>query len=520
MIAAAIIVLREVFEAALIIGIVLAGTRGVPRRGFWVCAGVAAGALGAVAVAAGAGRLSTALEGNGQDLFNAGVLLLATVMLGWHNVWMRRHGRDRAREIQSVGAHVSSGRSPRSALFLVVTLAVLREGSEVVLFLYGVAAGGATAPQLWLGSLIGLLAGVAIGALVYLGLARVPQRHLFAVTGALLLLIAAGMAAQAAGYLVQAGLLPALADPLWDSSRWLPEHAPPGRLLHALTGYVERPSGMQLVFFVAVVAGLLLLTRRSNGAASGANGGANGGAAAGLAALVAAGCLASSPPARAGLVIYSPVVEGGEYAFEERSTRDFDGTPARSGAEEHKLEFEHAPTTFWLAEGLLTVERDPGGGRRVTEMSAESVFELAPQGKYRVDTGLLLEYAHRLARGERDPLEIGFLAEAAVGRAILTGNLTAEGPVADSGHAQLAAAVRARWRLDERFEPGVEWFGELGEPVRFGSPAAHRQQLGPSAYGRLRFSGHRALLYQAAWVFGLTGASPDATARLQLEYEF
>ena len=516
MITAAIIVLREVFEAALIIGIVLAGTRGVPRRGLWVCTGVAAGALGAVAVAAGAGRLAAAFEGNGQDLFNAGILLLATAMLGWHNVWMRRHGRGRAREIQSVGEHVTSGRSPRSALFLVVMLAVLREGSEVVLFLYGVAAGGATAPQLWLGSLAGLLAGVAIGAVVYLGLARVPQRHLFAVTGALLLLIAAGMAAQAAGYLVQAGLLPALADPLWDSSRWLPERGPPGQLLHALTGYVERPSGMQLVFFVSVAAGLLVLTRRSRGAGPGANGGAT----AALAALVIAGCLALPAPARAGFVIYSPVVEGGEYAFEERSMRAFDSTPARAGAEEHKLEFEHAPTTFWLAEGLMTVERDPGGGRRVTELSAESVFELTPQGKYRVDTGLLVEYAHRLARGERDPLEIGLLAETAVGRAILTGNLTAEGPVTDAGHAQLSGALRARWRLDERFEPGVEWFGELGEPVRFGSPAGHRQQLGPSAYGRLRMRGHRALLYQAAWVFGLTGASPDSTARLQLEYEF
>ena len=88
MIGAAIIVLREVFEAALIIGVVLAGTRGVARRGLWVFAGVVLGLVGAIIVAGFAGKIASALEGIGQEVFNAAVLLAATAMLGWHNVWM------------------------------------------------------------------------------------------------------------------------------------------------------------------------------------------------------------------------------------------------------------------------------------------------------------------------------------------------------------------------------------------------------------------------------------------------
>src|SRR4051794_27666328 len=94
MLAAAIIVFREVLEAALIVGIVMAASRGAPGRGAWVAGGVAAGVVGALIVAACAGALSAAAAGIGQELFDAAILLAAVVMLGWHNIWMSRHGRD------------------------------------------------------------------------------------------------------------------------------------------------------------------------------------------------------------------------------------------------------------------------------------------------------------------------------------------------------------------------------------------------------------------------------------------
>ena len=140
MLAALIIVFREVFEAGLIVGIVLAVTGSVPRRNRWIGGGVLVGTLAACIVAAFAGVLSQLFAGMGQELFNAAILAIAVIMLTWHNVWMARHGREMAGEMRAVGQAVADGTKPLLALAVVVGVAVLREGSEVALFLYGVAA--------------------------------------------------------------------------------------------------------------------------------------------------------------------------------------------------------------------------------------------------------------------------------------------------------------------------------------------------------------------------------------------
>jgi high-affinity iron transporter len=258
-----IIVFREVLEAALIVGIVMAATKGLRYRSTWIAAGVGAGVAAASLVATFAGAIAAAAEGMGQELFNAGVLFAAVVMLGWHNVWMGRHAREIVQEMGAVGKAVASGTRPLYALAIVVAVAVLREGSEVVLFLYGIAAGGsAGADAMLAGGLLGLLSGVAAGAALYLGLLRIPVRHLFTVTSWMILLLAAGMAAQGADFLTQAGFLPPLGEGLWDSSAALPEHSILGQILHTFIGYAERPSGVQLVFYVttlALIGGLMRL---------------------------------------------------------------------------------------------------------------------------------------------------------------------------------------------------------------------------------------------------------------------
>ena len=102
-----------------------------------------------------------------------------------------------------------------------------------------------------LGGVVGIVAGVAVGALLYAGLLRIPLRWFFAATGVLVLFVAAGMASQAARLLIQADVLPSLATPLWDTSHLLPQTSVAGTLLHSLVGYEAQPAGMQLVFYVA-----------------------------------------------------------------------------------------------------------------------------------------------------------------------------------------------------------------------------------------------------------------------------
>src|SRR5207253_4309477 len=182
MLATAIIVFREVLEAALIVGIVMAASRGVMRRGAWVGGGVAAGVLGAMAVAGGAETIAGLAAGTGQEVFNAIVLFAAVAMLGWHNIWMTRHGREMTMAANRLGAAVRAGTQPLWALAFAVGLAVLREGSEVVLFLYGIAAAGQDgAGAMAFGGALGLVAGVAAGSAIYFGLVHIPMRHLFSV---------------------------------------------------------------------------------------------------------------------------------------------------------------------------------------------------------------------------------------------------------------------------------------------------------------------------------------------------
>jgi high-affinity iron transporter len=261
MLGALVIVFREVIEAGLIVGIVLAATRGMLGRGRWVTAGVFAGIAGAGIVALFAERISSAFEGAGQELLNACVLGAAVVMLMWHNAWMARHGREMAVAMAAVGQDVSSGERPMTALAVVVGLATLREGSEVVLFLYGIVASGTSGASLLAGGLLGLAAGAAFTALTYYGLLTIPARHIFAVTGVLIALLAAGMAAQAVQFLDAAGLIDVLGHRLWDSSGWLPQDSILGKLLHTLIGYNDRPTELQLIAYVATLAVMALLMR-------------------------------------------------------------------------------------------------------------------------------------------------------------------------------------------------------------------------------------------------------------------
>jgi high-affinity iron transporter len=260
--AALIIVFREVFEAGLIVGIVLAVTGEVRNRNRWIGGGVLAGGLAAGLVAAFAGALSELFEGMGQELFNAAILAIAVVMLTWHNVWMARHGREMAGELRTLGKAVADGSRSLLALAVVVGVAVLREGTEVALFLYGVATSdGGSGLSFLAGGLLGLVLGGAVCLMTYLGLMRIPQRALFTTTTTLITLLAAGMAAQAVAFLARANWLTSLDRVVWDSSWLLSDRGIAGRALHTLIGYTDQPTEMQLVVYIVVIVTTIVLMR-------------------------------------------------------------------------------------------------------------------------------------------------------------------------------------------------------------------------------------------------------------------
>lgn len=263
MLATAIVVFREVLEAALIIAIVLGASRGIENRGRWILFGTLGGLAGATGVAFLAMEAGGLFQENGQAILNAVVLLIAVLMLTWHNVWMAAHSREMQAQIKQAGAAVHAGEQHLAALSVVTFVAVMREGSEAVLFLWAIVVGGGETGEMLSGGLLGVATGAACGWLLYKGLLKISVRHFFSTTRWILLLLASGLSAQAAGFLNQAGLLPSLGNSLWNTSWILDQGSLLGQLLHIIVGYIARPSGIQLLFYSITLITILMLMKRA-----------------------------------------------------------------------------------------------------------------------------------------------------------------------------------------------------------------------------------------------------------------
>lgn len=521
MFATTLIVFREMLEAALIIGIVLAATRGAAYRVAWVSAGVVAGVLGAGIVAGFADAIANAIAGVGQELFNAGVLFVAVAMLGWHNIWMKRHARELTANMKAVGREVLQGERPLYLLAVVVGIAVLREGSETVLFLYGIAAnseGGAA--SMLSGGLLGLAGGAAVGLAMYFGLLRIPTRHLFTVTSWLILLLSAGMAAQGAGYLEQAGFLPALGTAIWDTSWLLSEHSLPGQTLHTLVGYIARPDGVQVLFYfttLLIIGGLMqLFTAQHKNAARNRT----------TAGVVAMGIVSSvflfgAPRAEAAHKIYSPTIEKGELEIEARGHVDSDSNSAADGARQDKYEIGYGFTNWWFSSIFAEYERAPGEPFKHAATSWENIFQLTEPGKYWLDVGAYLEYEDPVGNAPRK-IETKLLLEKPVGQFVNTANIVLERQIGGgaSNDVGLSYAWRTKYKMRPEFEPGIEIYGDLGTFDELNAGNKQSLQLGPVFAGKYGLGGRSKLGYEFGYLFGLSSASPAGTVKWLLEYEY
>lgn len=509
MFASALIVFREVLEAALVIAIVMAATRTVPNRGKWISLGVAGGAAGAGLVAALTGILSSLFQGSGQEIVNASILLIAVALIGWHVVWMNSHGREMAEEMRAVGKSVSEGTKHMSILAVVIAIAVMREGSEVVLMLQGLWATGSTLGLIGGGGL-GFAAGALVGALIYAGLLALPIQRVFAFTNVFLVLIAAGMAARGANFLNQADLIPSLGNHIWDTSMILSDQSILGQFMAALTGYIARPSGVEVLGYavtVGVIAGLMFGSQYRQNLKT---------IAVGALAVIGVCCLAG--PAHA-VEVLSPYVVKGEAEFEQQGYISHDRDSESSHGQAQVFTFGYSPTSFWRSEleGEFEREAGPDQALRFSSVNTENTFQLAEAGEYWIDPGFF--YEMDFARGE-EPNDIvaGFLGAKTIGPIAETFNLLLHkdfGP--SSTPVGFIYSNQAKYRLKSWFEPGFEIYGDTDGKAKF---ADQQLAIGPGIFGKIYTFNGQALKYETGYLFGATPASPDGALRWKLEYEF
>ncbi len=240
------IVWRESVEALLVVGILYAWLRANPeaaagRRYLW--GGVVAGLLLSFVLAGALLAFAEAFEGERQDYFQLGMVMVAAVLIVQMVFWMKKHARTLKRDLEH-------GLSQRVAtanwwgMLVVVALAIARECSETVVFLYGLGAAqqGADLPMFIGSALVGLAAAFATFLLLQAGTKIFSWRTFFRVTEVMLLLLAGALMVTGVEKMMSLGWLPGLVDPLWDTSWLLDDNGKIGGLLAALTGYRAQPA--------------------------------------------------------------------------------------------------------------------------------------------------------------------------------------------------------------------------------------------------------------------------------------
>ncbi len=254
------VVFREIIEIALILGVVMAATRGMEGRLKLTLAGLGIGCLGAVAIAFFTDTISQAVEGVGQEIFNATIMFVAVGFLSWTVIWMKTHGRKLAQNLREMGQAVVNGNKSAYVLVGVIALATFREGAEIVLFTYAMTASGAySVSSVVMGGIAGGIGGAIVGTMFYFGLLKAAQKYLFTVTSWMLIFLTAGMAAQGAAFLIQADILPTLIPTVWDTSAIISGQSFLGEMLSILIGYTPRPTGMELLFYTSALLTIGLL---------------------------------------------------------------------------------------------------------------------------------------------------------------------------------------------------------------------------------------------------------------------
>ncbi len=265
----AFIVWRESVEALLVVGILFTWLRASPegRKGLpWLWGGVAAGLGLAVMLALVLLGVSSWLSSEGQEWFQAIMALAACALVVQMVYWMRRHGRTLKRELETGATRELAG-SNWWGLLALVMIAVAREGSETVVFLYGTVAAGAASGSGWslaLAGLLGFLAALASFWILQLGGRLITWRRFFRLTEILLLLLASSLLVSGLDHLISLDVLPTLIDPVWDSSWLLSADGGLGKVLADFAGYRAYPALSQVLIWIAYWAAAWAVLRHAS----------------------------------------------------------------------------------------------------------------------------------------------------------------------------------------------------------------------------------------------------------------
>ena len=250
----ALVIFREFLEMAILLGIILAATKNVRGRGVYIATGAMCGVFCAAVLAFFTKQLAMAFDSIGDEVFDSVVILFTVFVIGWTAVWMQGYTLYIKQEVDSIATQIESGNTHKVLLTLMVAGTIFREASEIVLFIYSIITSSSVSSVDCLsGFLIGAVGGLSFGVALYFGLLKFAGKYVFKICSILLIFIAAGLAAQAAGILTSVGVLTNLTCSAWDSSWLISDGSILGRILKILIGYEAKPNMMQIAFYCATL---------------------------------------------------------------------------------------------------------------------------------------------------------------------------------------------------------------------------------------------------------------------------
>lgn len=249
----AIIIFRECLEIALLLGVILASTSHIKNSRIYVIMGAMTGIVLASIFAFFIRTVTTVYGTYGDEIFDSGVILLTVVIISWTVVWMQGYTQKIKNNLGKLAEKITTNNASKTLLVAIVASTIFREGAEIILLVYGISSASLSASEYVIGLVIGSISGFIVGVVIYTGLIKLAGKYIFKVSTILLILIAAGLASEAAGILTSVGVIEMYRETLWDTSWLIDNNSIIGKLLHITVGYDSKPNGMQIIFYLSSI---------------------------------------------------------------------------------------------------------------------------------------------------------------------------------------------------------------------------------------------------------------------------
>ncbi len=250
----ALVMFREILEISMVLGIITVATRSIQNATLYITAGIMSGIIAAGLLGFFLSTIDGSFSGYGDELFDVAIIFLTVIVVSATAIWVRSFASTMTSKIGALSEKMERGVTPKLMLTIVVATTVFREGTEIVLYMYSLTTHFTLSPTDYiLGFAAGIIMGITVATSIYYGLSRVTIKYIFKISFILLALIAASLAAEAAGKLASIGVVGICNEPLWDSSWLISDTSITGHVLKILVGYNSKPYGIQLIFYTGTI---------------------------------------------------------------------------------------------------------------------------------------------------------------------------------------------------------------------------------------------------------------------------